>query len=76
MRWWMKGDKAHTVLNNFVSLSRVTEYEKGLKFGLRLEERNGEWGPDWKMADERFLMCKRSLHVCMYLLLTQNPSMS
>ncbi|KAK3705985.1 hypothetical protein LTR37_012979 [Vermiconidia calcicola] len=53
---------AHTVLSDFFLVSgeipRVTEYEKGLKFGMRLDEGKDKWEQDEEVADERFLMCK------------------
>lgn len=57
-----KHSEAHTVLEDFFLVSgeipRVTDYEHGLKFGVRYEAEKGYWEDDWKMADERFLMCK------------------
>ena len=57
-----KNDQPHTVLEGTFLVSgeipRVTEYEKGLRFGVRYDAKKGEWEEDTKMADERFLMCK------------------
>ncbi|KAK4497683.1 hypothetical protein PRZ48_010336 [Zasmidium cellare] len=55
-----KSDQPHTICEGMFLVSgeipRVTEYEKGLKFGVRYHE-NG-WEEDMKMPDERLLMCK------------------
>ena len=57
-----KSDKAHTALDDMFLVSgeipRVTEYEKGLRFGVRCDEAGGKWREDTLVADERFLMCK------------------
>ena len=56
-----RGDP-HTVLDNMFLVSgeipRVTEYEKGLKFGIRYDATTNSWSEDTLIADERFLMCK------------------
>ena len=57
-----KNDQPHTVCEDYFLVSgeipRVTEYEKGLRFGMRCDDLNEGWKQDEKMADERFLMCK------------------
>ena len=57
-----KNDEPHTVLDDYFLVSgeipRVTDYEKGLRFGVRYDAAKNEWRPDEKMADERFLMCE------------------
>jgi 7,8-dihydropterin-6-yl-methyl-4-(beta-D-ribofuranosyl)aminobenzene 5'-phosphate synthase len=57
-----KNDKPHTVLDNCFLVSgfipRVTEYEQGLKRGLRWVGAKGEWEEDTLVADERLVMCK------------------
>lgn len=56
-----KNDQPHTVLDDMFLVSgeipRVTAYEHGLKFGVRYEEKKGDWEEDTMIADERFLMC-------------------
>lgn len=53
--------QAHTVLDGMFVVSgeipRVTEYEKGLKYGVRLAD-SGKWVNDTMLKDERLLMCK------------------
>lgn len=57
-----KNDQPHTVLDSFFMVSgeipRVTEYEHGLKFGVRYHADQDKWTEDTLIADERFLMCK------------------
>lgn len=57
-----KNDQPHTVCDGMFVVSgeipRVTDYEKGLRFGVRFDASKGGWEQDEKMADERFLMCK------------------
>lgn len=57
-----KNSDAHTVLDDMFLISgeipRVTEYETGLKYGLRYHKSTGQWGKDELIADERFLACK------------------
>jgi 7,8-dihydropterin-6-yl-methyl-4-(beta-D-ribofuranosyl)aminobenzene 5'-phosphate synthase len=56
----VKIDQPHTVLGGMFATSgeipRVTEYEQGLRFGVRLRE--GKWVEDTLLKDERILMCK------------------
>ena len=55
-----KSDQSHTVLDDMFLISgeipRVTPYEKGLKYGVRLQDK--AWVDDTLMKDERLLMCK------------------
>lgn len=55
-----KNDQAHTVLDRMFLVSgeipRVTDYEKGLKGGVRFNGK--EWEEDLLIKDERLLMCK------------------
>jgi 7,8-dihydropterin-6-yl-methyl-4-(beta-D-ribofuranosyl)aminobenzene 5'-phosphate synthase len=55
-----KSDQPHAVLDDMFLISgeipRVTPYEKGLKYGVRLQEKL--WIDDSLMEDERLLMCK------------------
>lgn len=57
-----KSHQPHTVCDGMFLVSgeipRVTEYEKGLKFGVRYHNDEKGWEEDWKMPDERLLMCK------------------
>ncbi|KAK3069328.1 hypothetical protein LTR53_012411 [Teratosphaeriaceae sp. CCFEE 6253] len=57
-----KHDEAHVVLDSFFMVSgeipRTTEYEKGLRRGIRYLKATGKWETDEQMQDERFLMCK------------------
>jgi 7,8-dihydropterin-6-yl-methyl-4-(beta-D-ribofuranosyl)aminobenzene 5'-phosphate synthase len=57
----IKSDQTHVVGEGMFAVSgeipRVTEYEPGLRFGVRYVEGKG-WEKDEKMADERFMMCK------------------
>jgi 7,8-dihydropterin-6-yl-methyl-4-(beta-D-ribofuranosyl)aminobenzene 5'-phosphate synthase len=57
-----KWDQPHTAAGGMFVVSgeipRVTEYERGLLFGMRYEKEKGKWEQDEKMADERFLMCR------------------
>nr|OQO22069.1 hypothetical protein B0A51_09817 [Rachicladosporium sp. CCFEE 5018] len=57
-----KSDQVHDVLDGHFAVSgeipRVTDYEVGLKFGVRFDSETGKWGSDEKMADERLLLCK------------------
>ncbi|EEH19705.2 hypothetical protein PABG_01964 [Paracoccidioides brasiliensis Pb03] len=52
---------AHTVLDDMFLISgeipRVTEYETGLKYGMRFSKAKGEWESDELISDERFLAC-------------------
>lgn len=58
----VKSDQPHTVLDDMFLVSgeipRVTEYERGLKFGTRLRSLEKGWEDDSLMKDERLLMCK------------------
>ena len=58
----VKSDQPHTVCEDYFLVSgeipRVTEYEKGLMFGVRCDDLAEGWKKDEEMADERFLMCK------------------
>jgi 7,8-dihydropterin-6-yl-methyl-4-(beta-D-ribofuranosyl)aminobenzene 5'-phosphate synthase len=38
-------------------IPRVTEYETGVKNGIRFEKSTGKWEKDESIIDERFLMC-------------------
>jgi len=53
---------AFRVLDGFFQVSgeipRVTEYEKGIRRGLRYIKETGKWVTDELIQDERFLMCK------------------
>lgn len=55
-----KNKQAHTVLDRMFLVSgeipRVTDYEKGLKAGVRFNGK--EWEEDRMIQDERLLMCK------------------
>lgn len=55
-----KHSETHTVLDDFFLISgeipRVTEYEIGLKHGIRFDKETKLWTPDEKILDERFLM--------------------
>ncbi|KAK3627242.1 hypothetical protein LTR56_019342 [Elasticomyces elasticus] len=57
-----KHDEAHNVLEDFFTVSgeipRVTDYELGIKRGVRFTKETGKWEDDTLMKDERFLMCK------------------
>ncbi|KAK3073385.1 hypothetical protein LTR53_005093 [Teratosphaeriaceae sp. CCFEE 6253] len=57
-----KHDEAHVVLDSFFMVSgeipRTTEYEKGLRRGIRYSKATGKWESDEQMQDERSLMCK------------------
>ncbi|KAK5710896.1 hypothetical protein LTR17_018646 [Elasticomyces elasticus] len=57
-----KHDEAHNVLEDFFTVSgeipRVTDYELGIKRGVRFTKETGKWKDDTLMKDERFLMCK------------------
>ena len=57
-----KLSQPHAILNGMFLTSgeipRVTDYEHGLKFGVRFNTSDGKWEPDEKMADERLVMCK------------------
>ena len=68
----VKSDKPHTVCENYFLVSgeipRVTEYEKGLRFGVRCDSLDEGWEKDEEMADERFLMCKLKGNLTAYLL--------
>lgn len=52
----------HAVLDNMFLISgeipRVTEYEQGLKRGIRFNASKGKWEEDTLVKDERFVMCK------------------
>jgi len=56
-----KSTNTHTILDDMFLVSgeipRVTEYEQGLRFGVRLDEGSKDWEKDEAMVDERFLMC-------------------
>ncbi|EGC48540.1 metallo-beta-lactamase [Histoplasma capsulatum var. duboisii H88] len=56
-----KHSEAHTVLDNMFLISgeipRETEYEIGLKFGVRFHKDSGKWESDELINDERFLAC-------------------
>ncbi|KXT11960.1 hypothetical protein AC579_1010 [Pseudocercospora musae] len=56
----IKDDHPHVVLDGMFAVSgeipRLTEYERGMKFGARLSK--GEWVEDELLMDERLLMCK------------------
>lgn len=56
-----KSGEAHAICDDYFLVSgeipRVTEYERGLRFGMRVDDREEGWKPDEQMADERFLMC-------------------
>lgn len=56
-----KHSEAHTVLDNMFLISgeipRETEYETGLKFGVRFHKDSGKWESDELINDERFLAC-------------------
>ena len=57
-----KHGEAHTVLDNMFLVSgeipRETDYEKGVRYGVRLDEKNGQWIEDEAITDERLLMCR------------------
>ncbi|EEQ92147.2 metallo-beta-lactamase superfamily protein [Blastomyces dermatitidis ER-3] len=54
-------DETHTVLGNMFLISgeipRKTEYETGLKYGVRFDQAAGKWDSDELIVDERFLAC-------------------
>jgi 7,8-dihydropterin-6-yl-methyl-4-(beta-D-ribofuranosyl)aminobenzene 5'-phosphate synthase len=54
-----KHAEAHEVLDSYFLISgeipRVTEYEKGVRAGLRFED--GAWITDELILDERFVVC-------------------
>ncbi|PGH13681.1 hypothetical protein AJ79_03530 [Helicocarpus griseus UAMH5409] len=56
-----KNSEPHTVLDNMFLISgeipRVTEYETGLKHGIRFDKASGQWESDELITDERFLAC-------------------
>ena len=58
----VKSDQPHTLFEKMFMVSgeipRVTEYEKGLRFGVRFDPDSSTWSPDTLIQDERFLMCK------------------
>lgn len=63
----VKNDQPHTVLDGMFAVSgaipRLTEYEKGIKFGARLS--NHTWIEDEALMDERLLMCNvKGKHHC------------
>jgi 7,8-dihydropterin-6-yl-methyl-4-(beta-D-ribofuranosyl)aminobenzene 5'-phosphate synthase len=57
----LKSAAAHTLLDNmFFSsgfIESSTEYETGLRGGIRISDLKKGWEKDEEMADERFLMC-------------------
>lgn len=57
-----KNSTPHTVLDDMFLVSgeipRLTEYETGLKHGLRYDKSSGQWEEDELIADERFLACR------------------
>ncbi|KKZ57809.1 hypothetical protein EMCG_05560 [[Emmonsia] crescens] len=56
-----KHREAHTVLDGMFLISgeipRETEYEMGLKNGIRFHRASGKWESDELITDERFLAC-------------------
>lgn len=58
----LKTDQAHTVCEHYFLVSgeipRNTDYERGIRFGMRCDNLGEGWKTDEKIADERFLMCK------------------
>lgn len=56
-----KNANAHSVLDDMFLISgeipRVTNYETGIKNGIRFEKEKGTWEKDEDIMDERFLMC-------------------
>ncbi|KAK7423708.1 hypothetical protein QQX98_000898 [Neonectria punicea] len=56
-----KSSAPHLVLDDMFAVSgevpRVTEYEKGLRGGIRFNAATEEWEKDEMIKDERFLMC-------------------
>ncbi|OAX79170.1 hypothetical protein ACJ72_06512 [Emergomyces africanus] len=56
-----KHREPHTVLDNMFLISgeipRGTEYEPGLKNGIRFHQHSGKWESDELITDERFLAC-------------------
>ncbi|WPG97898.1 Hypothetical protein R9X50_00068100 [Acrodontium crateriforme] len=58
----VKCDEVHTVLEDMFLVSgeipRLTDYEQGVKRGLRYDTKTGQWSEDMRIADERFVMCK------------------
>jgi 7,8-dihydropterin-6-yl-methyl-4-(beta-D-ribofuranosyl)aminobenzene 5'-phosphate synthase len=59
---------AHTILDDmFYSsgfIEASTEYETGLKGGIRINDIEKGWEKDEEMADERFLMCNVKGMIC------------
>lgn len=57
-----KSDVPHTVLDGYFGISgeipRATEYETGIKRGVRYVKEKNVWEEDTMIRDERFLMCK------------------
>ena len=57
-----KNDTPHNVLGDMFLISgeipRVTDYETGVKHGLRFDKGSGQWNEDELIMDERFLACK------------------
>ena len=53
--------EAHTILEDMFMVSgfipRVTDYETGLRRGIRFDPETKTWEKDEMVADERFLMC-------------------
>lgn len=60
-----KHDKAHNFASNYFRVSgeipRVTEYELGLRKGLRHMHATGTWELDTLIKDERFLYVQASI---------------
>ncbi|KPM44438.1 hypothetical protein AK830_g2089 [Neonectria ditissima] len=56
-----KSSAPHLVLDDMFAVSgevpRVTEYEKGLRGGIRFNAATEQWEKDEMIKDERFLMC-------------------
>ncbi|OJD27875.1 hypothetical protein ACJ73_00734 [Blastomyces percursus] len=56
-----KHSETHTVLDNLFLISgeipRRTDYETGLKHGVRFDQAAGKWDSDELITDERFLAC-------------------
>jgi 7,8-dihydropterin-6-yl-methyl-4-(beta-D-ribofuranosyl)aminobenzene 5'-phosphate synthase len=57
-----KSKDAHTVLDGMFLVSgeitRQTDYEVGLKHGMRFDSSSGTWSEDELIMDERLLACK------------------
>ena len=56
-----KEDQVHSVLDDTFLISgaipRLTEYETGIRGGVRLDKGSSSWVPDPQISDERLVVC-------------------